>query len=80
MQSRFRLALMGDETSLRSIANHVMSSLKGVAPVDVIGLDLEQESEAVFHEAVEKASANLGFLDAFVNCYAYEGKHTSFCF
>ncbi|KAF7801731.1 levodione reductase [Senna tora] len=68
-----RLVLMGDETCLRSIADLIMASLEGVQPVDVIGLDMEQESEAVFDEAVGKACDILGFFDAFVNCYAYEG-------
>lgn len=68
------MALMGDETCLRSIADQIMGSLKGVAPVEVIGLDMEQEREAVFHDAVYKACNNLGHLDAFVNCYAYEGE------
>ncbi|KAI9120616.1 hypothetical protein K1719_007649 [Acacia pycnantha] len=68
-----RLVLVGDETCLRSIADQIMGSLEGVAPVEVIGLDVEQESEAVFRDAVHKACGTLGYLDAFVNCFAYEG-------
>ncbi|XP_028771373.1 uncharacterized protein LOC114728621 [Neltuma alba] len=68
-----RLALVGDETCLRSIADQIMGSLKGVAPVEVIGLDIEQEREAVFRDAVHKACDALGYFDAFVNCFVYEG-------
>ncbi|XP_054803110.1 uncharacterized protein LOC129306503 [Prosopis cineraria] len=68
-----RLALLGDEACLRSIADRILGSLKGVEPVEVIGLDMEQDSEAVFCEAVDKGCDALGHLDAFVNCFAYEG-------
>ncbi|KAI4350493.1 hypothetical protein L6164_004944 [Bauhinia variegata] len=69
-----RLVLMGDESCLRSICDKIMGSLKGVAPVEVIRLDMQQDSEAVFHEAVDSACKVLGRLDAFVNCYSYHGK------
>ncbi|PKI60325.1 hypothetical protein CRG98_019261 [Punica granatum] len=42
--------------------------------VEVVGLDMEEDSEAVFEEAVDKAWNFFGGLDAFVNCYTYEGK------
>ncbi|MFX6536236.1 SDR family oxidoreductase, partial [Acinetobacter baumannii] len=35
---------------------------------------MEEERETVFYEAVEKARVILRGLDAFVNCYSYEGK------
>ncbi|XP_077227663.1 uncharacterized protein LOC143860738 isoform X2 [Tasmannia lanceolata] len=69
-----RLVLMGDETCLRSVAANIMDSLKGINPIEVIGLDLELVEEAIFDAAVDKASVLLGSLDAFVNCYTYEGK------
>ncbi|KAK4282237.1 hypothetical protein QN277_013637 [Acacia crassicarpa] len=69
-----RLVLMGDESCLRGVSNHIMDGLKGVAEVEVIGLDMEEEKEAVFCEAVDKACKILGNLEAFVNCYTYEGK------
>ncbi|KAA8548249.1 hypothetical protein F0562_004490 [Nyssa sinensis] len=69
-----RLVLMGNEESLTSVAEKIMGSLKGGVVVDVVGLDLEEEKEAVFDEAVHKACKILGNLDAFVHCYAYEGK------
>ncbi|XP_028772506.1 uncharacterized protein LOC114729636 isoform X2 [Neltuma alba] len=74
MQVYITLVLMGDESCLRSISSHIMGCLKGAAPVEVVGLDMEEEREGVFHEAVDKACKILGNLDAFVNCYTYEGK------
>lgn len=41
--------------------------------VEVVGLDMEEEREAAFEEAVDKACNLLGNFDAFVNCYTYEG-------
>ncbi|CAK9175136.1 unnamed protein product [Ilex paraguariensis] len=69
-----RLVLMGNESQLRSVAKKIMESLKGAAGIDVVGLDMEEEREAVFDEAVDKACRILGHLDALVNCYSYEGK------
>lgn len=69
----FRVVLMGEESCLQSVAEKITGSLKGSNPIDVIGLTMEAEKEAVFDEAVEKAWQHLGTLDAFVNCYAYEG-------
>jgi NAD(P)-dependent dehydrogenase (short-subunit alcohol dehydrogenase family) len=69
-----RLVLMGNERQLRIAADKIRGSLDGVVFVEVVGLDMEEEREAVFDEAVEKARRILGSLDAFVNCYSYEGK------
>ncbi|KAI3457818.1 hypothetical protein Pfo_014481 [Paulownia fortunei] len=69
-----RLVLMGNEGQLRSAADKIKGSLSGVVLIEVVGLDMEEEREAVFVEAVEKARRVLGSLDAFVNCYSYEGK------
>lgn len=69
-----RLVLMGNESCLRSIAETIAGSLKGVAPVEVVGVDMEDEREAAFTEAVDQACMMLGNLDAFVHCYTYEGK------
>ncbi|XP_059669963.1 uncharacterized protein LOC132315638 [Cornus florida] len=69
-----RLVLMGDESNLRSVAEKIRGSLNGSVVVEVVGLDMEDEREAVFDEAVDKACRILGKLDAFVNCYTYEGK------
>ncbi|KAF7819402.1 levodione reductase-like [Senna tora] len=69
-----RVVLMGDESCLRSIGEGIMASLNSVVPVEVVGLNMEEEKEAVFEEAVNKACNLLGKLDAFVNCYTYEGK------
>ncbi|GFP98996.1 levodione reductase [Phtheirospermum japonicum] len=69
-----RLVLMGNEEQLRSAADKIKRSLSGVVLIDVVELDMEEEREAVFAEAVEKARTVLGSLDAFANCYSYEGK------
>ncbi|KAL3813909.1 hypothetical protein ACJIZ3_015177 [Penstemon smallii] len=66
-----RLVLMGNEDQLRSAAEKIRGSLNGVVTV---GLDMEEERESAFDEAVEKAKRILGTFDAFVNCYSYEGK------
>lgn len=68
-----RLVLMGNEGQLRSAAKRIKDSLNGVVSIDVVGLDMEEDREAVFDESVEKATKLLGKLDAFVNCYFYEG-------
>ncbi|XP_068666066.1 uncharacterized protein [Aristolochia californica] len=69
-----RLVLMGNEGPLQSIAKEIMETLKGSASIDVIGLDMSDDRAATFDEAVDKACRRLGALDAFVNCYMYEGK------
>ncbi|KAK4392859.1 putative WRKY transcription factor 75 [Sesamum angolense] len=69
-----RLVLMGNEDQLRSAADKIKGSLNGAVAIEVVGLDMEEEREVVFDEAVEKARRILGSLDAFVNCYSYEGK------
>lgn len=51
----------------------IVESLKGVLPIEVVGLDMEEEREAAFDEAVNRACSILGALDAFVNAYSYEG-------
>lgn len=65
---------MGNEGQLRSVSERIVDSIKGTGFIEVVGLDMEDDSEPVFEAAVEKASNILGRLDAFVNCYAYEGK------
>nr|AFK34907.1 unknown [Lotus japonicus] len=74
VQRGCRLVLMGDETRLRSIAHEITRSLPDSSVVQVVGLDMEDESESAFHDAVGKACEILGKLDAFVNCFTYEGK------
>lgn len=70
-----RLVLMGKESSLRSVAQKIRESLEGVVSIEVVGVDMEEEErEGAFDEAVDKACNILGNLDAFVHCYAYEGK------
>lgn len=69
-----RLVLMGDESCLRSMVAEITSSLKEIDPIEVVGLNFEDDDEPVFDAAVDKAWSALGALDAFVNCYCYEGK------
>ncbi|KAJ4838875.1 hypothetical protein Tsubulata_050322, partial [Turnera subulata] len=69
-----RLVLMGEESCVRSVADKINGSIEGAASVEVVGLDMEDERQAAFDEAVDKACLILGNLDAFVNCYFYEGK------
>lgn len=64
---------MGNESCLRPVAEKINGSLKGVAPVEVVGADMEDEKEGAFEEAVDKGCMILGKLDAFVHCYTYEG-------
>lgn len=64
---------MGKESCLRSIQQKIKGSLEGVVPVEVVDVDMEDEREGAFDEAVDKACHILGNLDAFVHCYTYEG-------
>ncbi|KAB2614131.1 carbonyl reductase family member 4-like [Pyrus ussuriensis x Pyrus communis] len=69
-----RLVLMGKESFLRRFVQKITASLEGeVAPVEMVDVDVEDEREGAFDEAVEKACNILGNLDAFVHCYSYEG-------
>ncbi|KAJ6734599.1 F28J7.36 PROTEIN [Salix purpurea] len=72
-----RLVLMGNEEGLRSIGEKITGAIKGAFPVEVVGMDMEEEREASFDEAVDKACRILGNLDAFVHCYTYEGNSFS---
>ncbi|KFK37653.1 hypothetical protein AALP_AA3G011000 [Arabis alpina] len=69
-----RLVMMGDKASLRGIADHIRDSIDGSFPVEVIALDMEADSQEPFDVAVHKAWTCLGFFDAFLNCYTYQGK------
>ncbi|CAO2827549.1 unnamed protein product [Amaranthus hypochondriacus] len=69
-----RLVLMGNESLLRSIECRIADAIKDTNAIEVVSLDMEDDREATFHGAVEKACNLLGKLDAFVNFYAYEGK------
>ncbi|QCD80583.1 3-dehydrosphinganine reductase [Vigna unguiculata] len=71
-----RLVLLGDESCLRSIAHKIMDSLSlsDRGTVQVVELNMEDQNESVFQNSVDQACQILGKLDAFVNCYSYEGK------
>ncbi|KZT76552.1 short-chain dehydrogenase reductase 3a [Dorcoceras hygrometricum] len=75
LQRGCRLVLMGNDGELRPAAENMEASLNSRChAVEVVGLDMKQEKAAVFYEAVAEAKRILGTLDAFVNCYSYEGK------
>lgn len=67
------LVLMGNEITIKDVSDTITSDLKG-ATIETVGLDMEDEREAVFDEAVEKTWNILGKVDALVNCCTYEGK------
>ncbi|XVE84178.1 hypothetical protein DITRI_Ditri16bG0149200 [Diplodiscus trichospermus] len=69
-----RLVLMGNECCLWSIREKIMETTNNGVPIEVVGLDVEEEREEAFDEAVDKAWKAFGHLDALVNCFAYEGK------
>lgn len=71
-----RLVLMGNKSCLRNVKERIMSSCSGesVMPPEVVDLDMEEEKEGIFDEAVDQAWKILGNFDAFVHCYTYEGK------
>jgi len=69
---------MGNDGNLQSIRDRIADSVKGVGAVEVVGLDMEDDREPVFDAAVERACNILGRVDAFVNCYTYEGKFRCF--
>lgn len=70
-----RLVLAGDENALRNVVREITGSLKGISAPEVVGLNMEDDKEAAFDEAVDVAWKLVGKLDAFVNCYVYEGKN-----
>ncbi|XP_073059530.1 uncharacterized protein [Primulina eburnea] len=75
LQRGCRLVLMGDDGQLRRAVEKIEVSLDVRRDaVEVVGLDMKEEKAAVFEEAVGTAKRILGSLDAFVNCYSYEGK------
>lgn len=71
--------MMGNEGSLRRIADKIRDSIERAFPVDVIGLDMEADNEEAFDVAVQKAWSSFGNFDAFLNSYAYQGSSIS-CF
>lgn len=74
-KSGCRLVLVGDENRLRGMAGEIMGSLNGLNRVEVVGLNMEDDKEATFDGAVNLAWKLLGTVDAFVNCYVFEGKN-----
>ncbi|KAJ8752469.1 hypothetical protein K2173_004757 [Erythroxylum novogranatense] len=69
-----RLVLMGNENCLRNLAEKITSSIEDLIPIKVVEVDMEDDREEHFSDAVDKACRILGKLDAFVHCYSYEGK------
>ncbi|CAN6464746.1 unnamed protein product [Victoria cruziana] len=69
-----RLVLMGDQGVLSQMATAIAHDLKQTGAIQVVHLDMEDGREEVFDGAVGRAWDCFGQLDAFVNCYSYEGK------
>ncbi|CAM8982909.1 unnamed protein product [Rhodiola kirilowii] len=69
-----RLVLMGKEPTLKKAAEEIMGLVKGAERIEVVGVDMEAETQAGFDAVVGKACGILGNMDAFVNCYTYGGK------
>ncbi|KAG2544493.1 hypothetical protein PVAP13_9KG014800 [Panicum virgatum] len=67
-----RLVLVGDEGALAATAEEVRRCVGG--GVAVVGLDFEACDEAAVDAVVGRAWRCFAGLDAFVNCYTYEGK------
>lgn len=67
--------MVGNESKLKGVAKMIRQSLDGSVVVEVVGLNMEDEREIAFDEAVDKAWKILGYLDALVHCYSYEGKY-----
>ena len=63
--------MLGDETALAATAEEVRRCVGG--GVAVVGLDFEACDEAAVHAVVDRAWRCFAGLDAFVNCYTYEG-------
>ncbi|EPS68537.1 short-chain alcohol dehydrogenase, partial [Genlisea aurea] len=65
-----RLVLMGYSERLRDWIDEI-----GGSSIEVVELDMEEGlTEVAVSDAVEKAGRILASVDAFVNCYSYEGK------
>ncbi|XP_010249073.1 PREDICTED: uncharacterized protein LOC104591764 [Nelumbo nucifera] len=69
-----RVVLMGEENCLRNVAQEISASLKRNDKIEVVAVDMEDDKEVSFDQAVDKAWRILGNFDAFVHCYTYEGK------
>ncbi|CAA6664050.1 unnamed protein product [Spirodela intermedia] len=50
-----RVVLMGDPVSLRNIAEEINNSLKVHDSVEVVGLEMREDKEAIFDQSVDKA-------------------------
>ncbi|CAD6207657.1 unnamed protein product [Miscanthus lutarioriparius] len=70
-----RLVLLGDEGTLAATAEEARRcGGSGGGGVELVGLDLEACGEAAADAAVDRAWRCFAGLDAFVNCYSYEGE------
>jgi NAD(P)-dependent dehydrogenase (short-subunit alcohol dehydrogenase family) len=67
--------LVGDEGSLAATAEEVRRRGGGGGGVAVAGLDFEACDGAAVGAAVDRAWRCFDGLDAFVNCYSYQGKN-----
>lgn len=56
------------------MAEDILRSLNEPTSVKVVDLNIDEDHEDIFDKAVGTAWKIFGMLDAFVNCYSYEGK------
>jgi NAD(P)-dependent dehydrogenase (short-subunit alcohol dehydrogenase family) len=69
---------LGDEGALAATAEEARRcGGSGGGGVELVGLDLEACGEAAADAAVDRAWRCFAGLDAFVNCYSYEGMNYS---
>nr|CAB3456642.1 unnamed protein product [Digitaria exilis] len=68
-----RLVLVGNEGALAATADEARRC--GGVGVEVVGLDFEACDEAAISAAVDRSWRCFDGMDAFVNCYSYEGMH-----
>ncbi|KAF8762351.1 hypothetical protein HU200_009530 [Digitaria exilis] len=71
-----RLVLVGDEGALAATADEARRC--GGVGVEVVGLDFEACDEAAISAAVDRSWRCFDGMDAFVNCYSYEGEVQDF--
>lgn len=69
-----RLVLLGDEGALAATEEEARRCGVGGGCVELVGLDFKACGEAAADAAVDRAWRCFAGLDAFVNCYSYEGE------
>ena len=71
------MVLLGDEGALAATEEEARRCGVGGGCVEFVGLDFKACGEAAADAAVDRAWRCFAGLDAFVNCYSYEGTKDS---